>query len=94
MRDDGNDLSAEVIVHAAPTPRTKMPRLDSRLAVQMRRNTAWRKGEKTPRADGARLFAVMRIIPANFPTQAHLNSPFAGISGPADYFSPRERPRT
>lgn len=27
-------------------------------------------------------------------TQAHLNSPFAGISGPADYFSPRERPRT
>src|SRR5208337_4941828 len=63
-----------VIVHAAPTPRTKMPRLDSRLAVQMRRNTAWRKGEKTPRADGARLFAVMRIIPANFARQAHLNS--------------------
>src|SRR5208337_4118996 len=66
-----------VIVHAAPTPRTKMPRLDSRLAVQMRRNTAWRKGEKMPRADGARLLAVMRIIPANFARQAHLNSPFA-----------------
>ena len=29
-----------VIVQAAPTPRTKMPRLDSRLAVQIRRNTA------------------------------------------------------
>lgn len=40
-----------VIVHAAPTPRTKMPRLDNRLAVQMRRNTAYRKGEKMLRAD-------------------------------------------
>ena len=38
-----------VIVLAAPTPRTKMPRFDNRLAVQMRRNTAWRKGEKMPR---------------------------------------------
>jgi hypothetical protein len=29
-----------VIAQAAPTPRTRSPRLDSRLAVQMRRNTA------------------------------------------------------
>src|SRR5580692_1600872 len=43
-----------VIVQAAPTPRTKMPKLDNKLAVQMRRNTAWRNGEKMPRADGAR----------------------------------------
>src|SRR5271157_167282 len=54
-----------VIVQAAPTPKTKMPRFDKRLAVQIRRNTAWRKGEKMPRADGARLFAEMLIIPAD-----------------------------
>jgi hypothetical protein len=29
-----------VIDQAAPTPRTRSPRLDNRLAVQMRRNTA------------------------------------------------------
>src|SRR5271166_2277518 len=61
-----------VIVHAAPTPKTKMPRLDSRLAVHMRRNSAWRRGQKMPRDDGARSFDVMRIIPANFARQAHL----------------------
>ena len=54
------DRTGAISERKRPTPRTKMPRLDSRLAVQMRRNTAWRKGEKTPRADGARLFAVMR----------------------------------
>src|SRR5271165_2394156 len=53
------------------------------------RNTAWRKGEKMPRADGARLFDVMRIISANFARPAHLNPPLAGISGPADFFSLR-----
>jgi hypothetical protein len=83
-----------VIVQAAPTPRTKMPRLDSRLAVHMRRNTAWRKGEKMPRADGARLFDGMRIIPANFARQAYTNAPFAGILGPADYFSLRTISKT
>src|SRR5271166_4726529 len=66
-----------VIVQAAPTPRTKMPRFDNRLAVQMRRNTAWRKGEKMPRADGARLFAVMRIMPVDLARLAHLISPLA-----------------
>ena len=78
-----------VIVQAAPTPRTKMPRLDNRLAVHMRRNTAWRKGEKMPRADGARLFDAMRIIPAGVARQAHMNPPLAGISGPVDFFSLR-----
>src|SRR5208283_3506417 len=84
-------ISAEevicVIVQAAPTPRTKMPRLDSRLAVHMRRNTGKRRGEKMPRADGARLFEEMRIISANVARQAQLNSPFAIISRPANNFS-------
>jgi hypothetical protein len=43
-----------------------------------------------PCADGARLFAVVRIIPDYFATQAHLNSPLGEISGPANHFSPQE----
>jgi uncharacterized protein (DUF2252 family) len=31
---------ASAIAHSAPTPRTKMPRSDNRLAAQIRRNTA------------------------------------------------------
>ena len=34
------DEESCVIAHAAPTPRIRRPRLDNRLAVQMRRNTA------------------------------------------------------
>ncbi len=34
------DDESFVIAHAAPTPRIRSPRLDNRLAVQMRRNTA------------------------------------------------------
>ena len=41
-------LSAEdvicVIAQAAPTPWIRMPRLETRLASQMRRNTEWRSG--------------------------------------------------
>jgi hypothetical protein len=33
------DEESFVIAHAAPTPRIRRPRLDRRLAVQMRRNT-------------------------------------------------------
>jgi hypothetical protein len=68
------DEESFVIAHAAPTPRIKRPRFDRRLAVQMRRNTAYRSGEKIPRADGARLFAEMLIIPTTFATQAHIIS--------------------
>ena len=39
-----------------------------------------------PRADGARLFAMMRIVLADLARQIHLISLFAGTSGPADYF--------
>ena len=34
------DEESFVIAHAAPTPRIRRPRLERRLAVQMRRNTA------------------------------------------------------
>ena len=54
-----------VIAQAAPTPRTKSSRSDNGLAVQMRRNTKERSGEKIPRAGGAGLFAVWRIILAD-----------------------------
>src|SRR5271165_4857413 len=70
-----------VIVQAAPTPRTKMPRFDNRLAVQMRRNTAWRKGEKMPRADGAGLFAETLIIPADSGETGSFGSRFAEHRG-------------
>src|ERR1700722_8129451 len=46
-----------VIDQAAPTPRTRSPRLDNRLAVQMRRNTAYRSVEKKPGAAKKGLFA-------------------------------------
>ena len=75
------DDESFVIAQAAPTLRIKRPRLDRRLAVQMRRNTAYRSGEKIPRADGARLFAEMLIIPITFATQAHVIPPLAGILG-------------
>ena len=38
------DEVISVIAHAAPTPWISRPRLDSRLASQMRRNTEWRSG--------------------------------------------------
>ena len=39
-----------VIAQAAPTPWISRPRLDSRLASQMRRNTGWRSGAVMPSA--------------------------------------------
>src|SRR6202041_590960 len=54
-----------VIDQAAPTPRTRSPRLDNRLAVQMRRNTGYRTGEKSPSAGATGLFAGRRIILAD-----------------------------
>jgi hypothetical protein len=48
-----------VIDQAAPTPMIRSPRLDMRLAVQMRRNVACCKGEKIPsREDLRKLFKV------------------------------------
>src|SRR5271157_5485030 len=51
-------LSAEAVIcvidQAAPTPMIKRPRLDNRLAVQMRRKTAWRNGERIPDPDPIR----------------------------------------
>jgi hypothetical protein len=47
-------LSAEeviwVIAQAAPTPWIRLPRLDSRLASQMRRKMRWRSGAAMPSA--------------------------------------------
>src|SRR3954447_19590525 len=40
-----------VIAQAAPTPWINSPRLESRLASQIRRNTAWRSGAATPSAE-------------------------------------------
>ena len=40
-----------VIAQAAPTPWIRMPRLESRLASQMRRNTVWRSGAVMPSAE-------------------------------------------
>ena len=51
-----------VIAHAAPTPMIKRPRLDSRLALQMRRKTACRNGERTPLFEVTRLFAKPTIM--------------------------------
>jgi hypothetical protein len=39
-----------VIAQAAPTPWIRIPRLDSTLASQMRRNVAWRRGTPMPSA--------------------------------------------
>src|SRR6185437_13168011 len=62
-----------VIAQAAPTPWIRMPRLESRLASQMRRNTVWRSGAVIPSAErGGRFCASVisgsvgpaRLIPA------------------------------
>ncbi len=62
-----------VIAQAAPTPWIRMPRLESRLASQMRRNTVWRSGAVIPSAEkGGRFGASVisgsvgpaRLIPA------------------------------
>ena len=45
-----------VIAQAAPTPWISRPRLESRLASQMRRNTACRSGAATPSAANIRAF--------------------------------------
>ena len=51
-------ISAEevirVIAQAAPTPMINRPKLDNRLAVQIRRNTACRSGERMPTEARAR----------------------------------------
>ena len=46
-----------VIAQAAPTPWINSPRLDSRLASQIRRNTECRNGAATPLAANTRRFA-------------------------------------
>ena len=50
-----------VIAQAAPTPWIRRPRLESRLASQMRRNTACRSGAAMPSADKHRAF---RLVPS------------------------------
>src|SRR6185295_804194 len=52
-----------VIAHAAPTPWINSPRLDNRLASQIRRNTECRKGAATPSAENLDRFgaSVIRV---------------------------------
>src|SRR5215813_14865277 len=61
----GDDVIC-VIDHAAPTPMISSPRLDNKLAVQMRRNTAWRSGAKTPLARILPLLTASLILQAAF----------------------------
>ena len=51
-----------VIAQAAPTPWINRPRLDSRLASQMRRNTACRSGAKMPLALALPLIALLLML--------------------------------
>jgi hypothetical protein len=52
-----------VIDHAAPTAMTRSPRLDMRLAVQMRLKVACRKGEKIPsREDPSKLIKLSHMF--------------------------------
>ncbi len=52
-----------VIAQAAPTPWISRPRFDSRLASQMRRNTACRNGAATPSAANIERFGCSVISP-------------------------------
>ncbi len=51
-----------VIAHAAPTPLIMRPRLESRLASQMRRNTACRSGAATPSAARSDRLAGLSVV--------------------------------
>ena len=51
-----------VIAHAAPTPLIIRPRLVSRLAVQIRRNTACRSGAVIPSADSSERLAGLSVV--------------------------------
>src|SRR5436305_8433358 len=57
-----------VIAQAAPTPWISSPRLDSRLASQIRRNTEWRSGAATPSAgniDGFGIWVISVLLDAD-----------------------------
>ena len=60
-------LSAEaaicVIAQAAPTPWIRRPRLESRLASQMRRNMVYRRGAVMPSAASVWRFGCFGHIP-------------------------------
>src|SRR4051812_37970614 len=67
-----------VIAQAAPTPWINSPRLDSRLASQIRRNTEWRSGAATLSAENPDRFAVSVILVPSTPILAvWLLLPFA-----------------
>jgi hypothetical protein len=57
----GDDVIC-VIDQAAPTPMISSPKFESRLAVQMRRNTPWRSGAKMPLAVALPPLAVSLIV--------------------------------
>src|ERR1700704_3774274 len=61
-----------VIAQAAPTPWIRSPRLESRLASQMRRNTEWRSGAATPWAANIERFGCLVIVVPWVPTVAGL----------------------
>ena len=62
-----------VIAQAAPTPWISSPRLDSRLASQIRRNTEWRRGAATPSAENIGRFGISVIT---VPSRAGGGGPF------------------
>ena len=84
-------LSAEAVIcvidQAVPTPMINRPRLDNRLAVQMRRKTAWRNGDRIPEPGPTRAtFKVSVISPSLLAEQSETQQP-QGIRGSSETFA-------